>query len=116
MGRLTKRGSEKPTILTNRLSSPFTLCFKYKLENGYTFDEMNAAQIKDFQKFLNLASQMTFQEVERRYRRKSDTCDTFSGDQVIHYGITEGFRIHGTIEQGQFVVLRLDPAHKFHKS
>ena len=75
---------------------------------------MNPAQVRDFQKFLDIVSQMTFQQVEQRYKRKSDKNDTYNGDQVIHYGVTEVFRIHGTIEMGQFVVLRLDPNHKFH--
>ena len=97
------------------ISLPFTLCFKYKLQNGYTFNDLNTAQIKDLQKFLDIVSQLTFQQVEQRYRRKSDPNDTFNGDQVIHYGITQVFRIHGTIENGQFVVLRLDPRHQVHK-
>lgn len=114
MGKLTKKDTKVSAPLTNKLSLPFTLCFKYRLENGYTFDDMNESQIKDFQKFLNLVSEMTFQQVEKRYRRKSDSSDIYNGDQVIHYGITEVFRIHGTIENGQFVVLRLDPRHRFH--
>lgn len=115
MGKLTKGDLRKATKLTSHLSLPFTLCFKYKLQNGYALDDLNAAQIKDFQKFLDTVSQLTFQQVEKRYRRKSDTNDTFNGDQVIHYGITQVFRVHGTIENGQFVVLRLDPKHQVHK-
>ena len=116
MPQLTKKSKGGPIVLTNHLSSPFSLCFRYKLENGYTFGEMNIHQVKDFQKFLDMTSQMTFEQVERRYKRKSDKDDTFYGEQIIHYGINKEFRIHGIIENGQFVVLRLDPSHDFHKS
>ena len=115
MSKLTNQSTKRHEILSSRLSSPFSLCFKYKLENGYTFLDMDTKHVKTFQKFLNQASQMTFEQAERLYRRKSDTTDVFSGDQVIHYGISEVFRIHGVIQNGQFVVIRLDPMHKFHK-
>ena len=113
MSKLAK-SRETPTKLTNRLSSPFSLCFKYPLEQGYTFNDMSLAQVREFQKFLDLSAQMSFEQAERRYRRQSDTNDIKDGDQVIHYGIGKTFRIHGVIQNAQFVVIRLDPNHKFH--
>ncbi len=115
MPKLTKETKRPLERLSNRLSVPFSICFRYKLQNGYTFSDLDKQQLKEFQAFLNLASQMSFEQVERRYRRKSDTNDTFCGSQVIHYGIGEVFRILGIIEEAQFVVLRLDPTHKYHK-
>lgn len=115
MSKLTKEVQEPSERLSNHLSSPFSLCFRYKLQNGYTFSDLNVHQLREFQAFLNRSSQMTFEQVERRYRRASDTSDTFNGDQVIHYGIGQVFRIHGIIEEAQFVVLRLDPTRKYHK-
>lgn len=114
MAKLTKKGGEPPKIISSHLSSPFSLCFKYKLEKGYTFDDMTVRDTKEFQKFLDIAAQLSFEQAERRYRRKSDTNDTLDGEQIIHYGIGEDFRIHGIIDNAQFVVLRLDPNHKFH--
>ncbi len=115
MAHLTKHAAKKPELLTNRLEMPFVLCFKYKLENGYTLSDMKTPQFKELQVFLDRVSQMTFSQVERRYRRNSDKGDIFEGEQVIHYGIGETFRIHGIIENGQFIVLRLDPQHKYHR-
>ncbi len=115
MGKLTKGALQKATKLTSHLSLPFTLCFKYKLQNGYTFNDLNTAQIRDLQKFLDIVSQLTSQQVKQRYERESDPNDTFNGNQVTHYGITQVFHIHGTIENGQFVVLRLDPRHHVNK-
>lgn len=115
MPKLTKETKRPLERLSNRLSVPFSICFRYKLQNGYTFSDLDKHQLREFQAFLNLASQMSFEQVERRYRRKSDTNDTFCGSQVIHYRIGEVFRIHGIIEEAQFVVLRLDPTHKYHK-
>ncbi len=115
MPKLTKVTPKQPERLSNHLSAPFSLCFRYKLQNGYTFTDLNIHQLREFQAFLDLSSQMTFEQVERRYRRKSDTNDIFDDDQVIHYGIGQVFRIHGIIEEARFVVLRLDPTHKYHK-
>lgn len=114
MAKLTKQSKEHAKKLSNNLSSGFSVCFKYKLANGYSFSDMNTHHLKVWQAFLNTTAQMTFEQVERRYRRKSDITDLFDGEQIIHYGISETFRIHGIIEKGQFVVLRLDPSHKFH--
>ncbi len=115
MKKLTQIAEEQPKRLSTSLTSPFTLCFRHKLYNGYTFADMNVAQLKEFQKFLDKASALSFEQAEQLYRRKSDKSDTFRGEQVIHYGIGETFRIHGIIENGQFVVLRLDPKHNVHK-
>ena len=114
MAKLTNPGRPKER-LTDKLNAPFSLCFKYRLANGYTFSELSVQQLREWQNFLDLAAQMTFQDVERRYRRNSDKKDEFQGEQVIHYGIGKVFRIHGVIENGQFVVLRMDPDHKFHR-
>ena len=94
---------------------PFELCFKYPLENGYTFKEMTPENNKQFQKFLNKVSKMTVTEVDKALLRKPDISDTFMGRQVYHYKVDSTFRIHVVIEEGSFKVIRLDPKHKFHK-
>ena len=68
---------------------PFELCFKYPLENGYTFKELTPENVKQFQVFLNKISQMT---------------------------VTEVFRIHVVIEAGYYKIIRLDPKHKVHRN
>lgn len=78
MSKLTKETKKPSERLSNRLSSPVSLCFRYKLQNGYTFSDLNKHQLREFQAFLDLSSQMTFEQVEQRYRRKSDTNDTFA--------------------------------------
>lgn len=101
--------------LSNRTSSPFTICFKYKLQNRYTFSDLKPDNLKGLQAFLDKVSGMTFQQVDQTYRRTSDSSDVFQDEQVIHYAVSRQFRIHGIIENGQFVVLRLDPEHKVHR-
>ena len=68
---------------------PFELCFKYPLENGYTFKELTPENVKQFQVFLNKISQMT---------------------------VTQVFRIHVVIEAGYYKIIRLDPKHKVHRN
>lgn len=94
---------------------PFELCFKYSLENGYTFKELTQENVKQFQVFLNKVSRMTVTQVDKLLSRKPDKDDTFNGMQVYHYEVTEVFRIHVVIETGYYKVIRLDPRHKVHK-
>ena len=115
MAKLTKETIKSKIPIKRELSDRFILCFKDKLQNGYTFAGLTDRQLKEWQNFLDIVSQLSFEQVERRYRRESDTNDTYNGLQVIHYGVGQTFRIHGVIENAQFVVLRIDPLHSFHK-
>lgn len=95
---------------------PFELCFKYPLENGYTFKELTPVNVKEFQSFLDKVSKMTVSQVDKAYFRKPDTRDIYKGMQVYHYEVTKTFRIHVVIEAGYYKIIRLDPKHKVHKS
>lgn len=94
---------------------PFILCFKYKLQNKYTFKEFKAEHNRVFQAFLDKVSNMTVNDVDKLYLRHPDHQDTFRGLSVQHYTVNEKFRIHGVFENGEFVVLRLDTKHQIHK-
>ncbi len=102
-------------ILTNHRDVPFELCFKYPLENGYSFKELTRENIREFQVFLDKVSKMTVQQVDMAFARKPDSNDTYKGMQVFHYEVTETFRIHTVIETGYYKVIRLDPKHKVHR-
>lgn len=94
---------------------PFELCFKYPLENGYTFKELTKDNLKQLQSFLNKVSQMTVSQVDKSFLRKTDTDDKYRGMQVYHYEVSGSFRIHVVIEAGYYKIIRLDPKHKVHK-
>lgn len=100
--------------LTNRVDVPFQLCFRYKLQNGYTFEDLQIDNLKAFQRFLNKVGQMSVDQVDKQYGRKPDKQDKFNDLQVQHYEITPKFRIHGVNESGYFKVIRLDPNHIVH--
>ena len=105
----------KLTLIQNR-EVPFELCFRYPLENGYTFKELTPENVKQFQAFLDKVSQMTVTQVDMAYSRKPDSNDTFNGMQVYHYEVTRVFRIHVVNESGYYKIIRLDPRHKVHRS
>lgn len=67
------------------------------------------------QKFLDKASDLTVSQMDSMYRRTPDKSDTFNGQQVEHYGFSDGFRVHGIYEEQRFEIIRIDPNHKFHK-
>lgn len=95
---------------------PFELCFKYPLENGYTFKELTHDNVDEFQRFLNKVSQMTVTQVDKLFSRKPDSRDSYNGMQVYHYEVTKVFRIHVVNEEGYYKVIRLDPKHAVHRS
>lgn len=99
----------------NHRDVPFELCFKYPLENGYTFKELSPENVKQFQAFLNKISHMTVTQVDKSFARKPDTNDLYCGKQVYHYEVTEIFRIHVVLEEGYYKIIRLDPRHKVHR-
>lgn len=101
-------------ILTNQRNVPFELCFKYPLENGYTFKQLSKQNNIEFQRFLDKVSKMTVQQVNEQYARKPDKNDKYNGEQVYHYAVTESFRIHVVIEEGYYKVVRMDPNHSKH--
>lgn len=101
-------------ILTTKRDVPFELVFKYPLEKGYTFKELTKQNNKEFQSFLDKVSKMSVDQVDKLYARRPDKNDEYKGMQVLHYGITDKFRIHVVLEDGYYKIIRLDPNHKFH--
>ena len=107
--------NKKIGLLTTKTDVPFVLKFKSPLEKSFTFKEMNQQNNKDFQNFLNKISRMTVQEVDKLFVRPPDKEDIVNGKQVIHYAVTDKFRIHVVMDNdGYFEVIRMDPNHKFH--
>jgi len=107
--------NKAPAILTKRRDIQFELCFKYPLQKGYTFENLEKRKLSDFQRFLDKVSKMTVQQVDLAFARKPDKNDTFKDEQVLHYAVTDSFRLHTVLEEGRYVVLRIDPNHKVHK-
>lgn len=100
--------------LTRHTEVPFVVSFKYKLFDEFKFTDMQMRDLKTFQNFLDRVAGMSFNEVDKAYRKKSDKQDEFEGKNVIHYNCGGSFRIHGIVEDSRFKVLRIDPNHKFH--
>lgn len=116
MSVLTKQTGEKikDRLLTIKCDSPFVLGFRYPLEKKFTLAEMEKRNNKDFQRFLDKISQMSVQQVDELFARKPDKNDTYRGMQVLHYGVTDSFRIHVVFEDGIYKIIRFDPNHKVH--
>lgn len=116
MGKITKQNGKKtnPIKLTNSVDVPFVVCFREKLEKGFTFEELEKRNNKEFQSFLDKISNMNVTQVDKLYRRLSDKNDTHNGNQVFHYQITDSFRLHVINYNGNYEVIRLDPNHRVH--
>lgn len=115
MEKLTDRKHSHSGKLANRAHAPFSITFRHKLLNGYRLSDLKRENYKELQNFLDKVCGVPFNDVDKLYRRKSDDADLYDGEQIIHYEVTGKFRIHGVIENAQFIVLRFDPNHKVHR-
>lgn len=114
MHKLSTKTVSKPPKLSRKTEVPFIVSFKYPLDRKYNFTALSKSDVAAFQRFLDKVSKMTFDEVDKAFLRPTDKRDIFNESQVIHYKITDSFRVHGVIEHMRFKVLRLDPNHKVH--
>ena len=117
MSKLTKKTplkDDKKRKYNKSTEQPFIISFVRKLEKGYRLDDLEKSDLKTLQNFFDIASQLTVNEMDKKYRRKSDKNDILYDEPVIHYGASETFRIHGIYIEGRFEVLRIDPNHKIH--
>jgi phosphatidylserine decarboxylase len=117
MGKLTKEVTPKqtPIILTDRREVPFEIVFKYQLERDFTFNEFSRRNLKEFQRFLDKVSRMTVRQVDEVFGCLPDKTDTGYGKRIQHYAVTDSFRIHTILEEGRYVMIRLDSNHKVHR-
>ena len=119
---LTNQNSAKTGALplTSRNTAPFYLSINHQLENKFDFKhkKLNNARLKEFHAFIDKAVGNSISDVEKLYKRETDTKDKYgaSKKQMIHFGFGDNFRIHGYYEQGYFVLCRLDPDHKKHSA
>ncbi len=104
-------------VLTDSKNPKFTVRFGEELCKGYGFSELEKHSAHKFTRFLDNMVGQNWLEVDQKYLRRPDRNDRYKDNDVIHYG-TGGsgseFRLHGYIEEGVFVVIRIDPNHKFH--
>lgn len=119
LGKYHSQACER-TVLTQKNESPFTLCSREALENGYGFKNLKESNLREIHRFLDKASGLNISQTEKLYLHPTDRNDRkIVGDAVrslVHYGITRRFHIHGYYEDGLFYVVRLDPNHQFHSS
>lgn len=112
--KLTQHNNAESGCLSKRTSAPFSITFRHKLLNGYRLSDLKRENYKELQAFLDKVCGISFDSIDKLYRKQSDTTDLYDGEQIIHYAVTKKFRIHGIIENAQFIVLRLDPNHQYH--
>lgn len=120
-----KVGNNSGSALTFDKDVLFKISLDIKLDNGYNFSKMNKEALREFDHFIEQTTHrnLTISEVEKMFLRKKGNPfeeEVINGkkQKVIHLGKDKKpFRIFGFYdENGEFVVYRLDPRHKKHKS
>ncbi len=117
--KLTDRNSGKPkrgSVLTNVNKPKFKMSLERSLESGFCFKNLQIREIKKFNDFINktVGRNLTVQEVNDLYGRDVDKTDIVDGNTVYHYKVSDKFRIHGYLNDGYFVICRIDPNHRVH--
>lgn len=105
---------DKPKVL-------FKLCIDDCLENGYSFQKMNRAGLKDLDDFINqtIGKNLTISQVDKMFLRTKGSVkvtEKIKGIKrdILHYGKNrKTFRVHGYYnENGYFVLTQIDPKHR----
>lgn len=115
------RGSQ----LTRKQSNKFKIGICGSLENDYCFKKLKQNNIKSFHGFIEstVGKNLTITQVDNLYlRTKGKVTEKMSihGSErsIIHYGQNrKSFRIFGYYNSdAYFIITRIDPNHKTHKS
>lgn len=121
MARLPLTDNKKKTNIKGQLlaegknsKAEFKMSLERTLEKKFCFDKLQQKDIKTFNSFIERTVGKDFQEVNKRFLRKPDKNDKIDGNSVYHYEVSKKFRIHGYLNEGYFVICRVDPNHKFH--
>ncbi|MCE6115499.1 MAG6450 family protein [Mycoplasmopsis agalactiae] len=121
----TLNGS-KSSLVSGWKSIYFRFAIVHKLDNGFDFKSLNAAELGKFHNFINeiFKRKMTISDVEKNYMRKHakplanrrmEAQDIEVNE--IHLGKdNNSFRIFGYLNKDNYFVLtKIDPKHRYHK-
>lgn len=114
----------KGSTLSRRTNKEFQIVIKKQLDNRYCFKDLKENNLKEFHKFLDetVEKDLTISEVESLFLRNKGGKEFISiGDeefQLVHFGKNRTkFRVFGYYDiDTNFVLTRIDPNHKTHKS
>lgn len=114
--KLTKKTntSKSKKTLTSKNEVKFKLLFGNCIQSGYDFKAIQKVDAHKLMRFVGDVVGRDWSYVESKYGRIPDKRDSVNGHDIIHYGYSDGSRIHGYEENGVFVLVRFDPSHKFH--
>lgn len=105
------------------LDVPFEISMRGSLDPGYSFYKLSGKGIKAFHKFVEetVGRGLTWKEVNSlKLRTKGGITQKtiFHGDtrNMYHYEMVEAGRVFGYRDGNDFIVCRIDPGHKFHKT
>ena len=117
------KGKTENSALARVQKSPFKISIENQLDNKYCFKDLKASDIKEFHTFIEetVGKGLTISEVETLFKRKKgevekiDVCGQVY--ELVHLGKKRTtFRVFGIFDEGYFVLKRIDPKHKTHKS
>lgn len=112
-----KKVKEEKKVLTTNTKRIFKIKFGDEMIRGYDFSTLEKNSSHKLIKFLDTIVGKCWNDVDRTYKRKTDHQDIVKNHDITHYGTSGSgseMRIHGYIEEDTFVVVRIDPNHKFH--
>lgn len=125
--QLTRVAETGNGSILNRRKMRFKFCIQESLDNRYCFKCLNKESLRALDNFIKqtVDKQLSITEVDDLFLRTKGRGQNYelkviNGAQreVFHYGKDRTpFRIFGYYnEEGYFVIYRIDPNHKTHKS
>lgn len=125
--RLTNTKQTGNGSFLDRKQMSFKFCIQECLDRDFCFTNLSKGNLRSFENFIKetVEKNLSITEVDKLFLRTqghgSKYCEeTIKGikRQIFHYGKDRNpFRIHGYFnEDGYFVIHKIDPNHKVHRS
>lgn len=127
-GKLTNQTESKTrgVQLTRIQNAPFKLCIQESLDKKFCFNKLSGGKhLREWHNFVEetVGKKLSISEVDSLFLRIKGEVSVEQKihgitRKVVHYGKDKKtFRIHGYYnDDGYFVIHKIDPTHKEHKS
>lgn len=109
--QLVSKINNVPTTktLTSHIHSYVKIVFSNEIDKKYSLEKMQSRDAKQLTDFLYTATQLTWNDFEKKYTRK----DYHNPEGEHHYTVSDSFRLYGIIENEYLKVTKIDPNHKY---
>ena len=114
---MTRQTDKINSVAATQFTDRVSFSLKHLSFNSWGLDKLKThTNEKAFNNFLKKYSGKSIKYFQDNVQKCCDyKQDTYEGESVHHYKVSDKFRIHGFFIGNRFKIIRIDPNHKFQK-